>query len=70
MSYTNCTVCKKYIYDPPNPTYMTCDECLKQCQKLGEDTYDWLMRLIENRIEWAINEHTIHYNHERNTVYY
>jgi len=60
-----CSYCNKHIWDrDPSPEPHVCSECVQQIKKLDKDTVNWLMMVIDSRIEKELDSHTDRYSHE------
>lgn len=64
----HCIYCRNWVYSTEPDFHAgktkTCDTCQEQVTKLDEKTVDWLMRVIDGRVETALDEHTNRYSHE------
>lgn len=65
-----CTYCHAYLYGSEEEKVKTCDRCVEQVKKFDEKTIDWLMMVIDGRVEAALDEHTERYSHESSSYGY
>lgn len=71
MDRNKCTYCNGYIYHPtPGYPGKVCERCEEQVKKLDPETVDWLMMVIDGRIEKELDEHTSRYSHEPSSYGY
>ena len=60
-----CIYCCNFVYDPdPSSNKRVCEKCEEQVKKLDENTVNWLMMVIDGRIEKEFDSHTDRYSHE------
>ena len=60
-----CIYCCGLVYSPdPSSNNKVCEQCEEQVKKLDEKTIDWLMKVIDGRIEKELDSHTDRYVHE------
>lgn len=60
---TKCNYCRGCNFDMPKLPY-TCNKCKEQLKNLSTETVDWLLRIIDTKIEEAIDNHAEKYCHE------
>jgi hypothetical protein len=71
MRRNRCLYCVNYIYHADSShDGIVCVECEEQVKKLDEKTVNWLMKVIDARIEKELNLHTDRYNHESSNYGY
>lgn len=70
MSRKQCGTCNIWTHVDYLTGYGDCKTCVAMKEKLGEEVYDWVMQLIEGKIERAIDQHESRCEHERTSGYY
>jgi acetyl-CoA carboxylase beta subunit len=66
-----CAYCNNYLYyDALQKSSKICEKCEERVKKLDQETIDWLMMVIDGRIEKELDSHTERYNHEPNNYGY
>lgn len=69
MNRRSCTVCNAWSNISDLSQYDVCKTCTAMEEKLSPEVYDWLMRLIEAKIERTIDKHESRYQHEGSGYY-
>lgn len=68
MSRRQCGTCNIWTHIDYLTQYGDCKTCVamkeKLEEKLGEEVYDWIMQLIEGKMERAIDQHERRCEHE------
>lgn len=59
-----CCYCYQYLNTDTELENRVCTTCSTEIKKIGDDTFDWLMRIIQNQTEEAIRNHVDNYSHE------
>lgn len=63
MSNT-CSYCKGYLYSPEERKEYVCRDCAEQVKKLDESTVNWILKVIDGRVDEKLDDHRDRYAHE------
>lgn len=64
-----CEFCRNYIYSDNEKKEYMCNACIEHTNKLSRETVDWLVRVIDGRIEEEMEKHNERYGHESKAYY-
>jgi hypothetical protein len=70
MTRQQCGTCNTWTFIDYLTQYGDCKTCVAMKEKLGEEVYDWIMQLVDGKVDRAIEQHESRCEHERSSGYY